>query len=213
MRKGFTLIELLVVIAIIAILAAILFPVFARAREKARQSSCLSNLKQHGIALLSYAQDYDEVHPPYYNILIAGYDDGVSHGGPSTHGLWLPYILNVQLYSCPSMKPTPIYVYASGVSFESAYFINIYYMYGWCYGDELFDYYGTRDPSRIVALTEMSSIYPNVYAYQAWLARDWHPQAAFKHNAGQNSVFADGHAKWFTKLAYATDFNGRLELK
>ncbi|MBC7289450.1 MAG: DUF1559 domain-containing protein, partial [Armatimonadetes bacterium] len=60
MRKGFTLIELLVVIAIIAILAAILFPVFARAREKARQASCMSNLKQLALAMLMYAQDYDE---------------------------------------------------------------------------------------------------------------------------------------------------------
>ena len=62
-RRGFTLIELLVVIAIIAILAAILFPVFAKAREKARQSSCLSNLKQLGLGILSYAQDYDERFP------------------------------------------------------------------------------------------------------------------------------------------------------
>ena len=58
-KRGFTLIELLVVIAIIAILAAILFPVFARAREKARQASCASNLKQYGLAFLMYAQDYD----------------------------------------------------------------------------------------------------------------------------------------------------------
>ncbi len=62
-RRGFTLIELLVVIAIIAILAAILFPVFARAREKARQASCLSNLKQLGLAMLMYVQDYDGVFP------------------------------------------------------------------------------------------------------------------------------------------------------
>lgn len=66
MRRGFTLIELLVVIAIIAILAAILFPVFARAREKARQSSCLSNVKQLVLGCLMYAQDYDE-RWPYYN--------------------------------------------------------------------------------------------------------------------------------------------------
>ena len=62
-KRGFTLIELLVVIGIIAILAAILFPVFAQAREKARQATCLSNLKQIGTALMMYTQDYDEILP------------------------------------------------------------------------------------------------------------------------------------------------------
>src|ERR1044072_7200814 len=62
-RRGFTLIELLVVIAIIAILAAILFPVFAQAREKARQATCLSNLKQIGTGVVMYVQDYDEIYP------------------------------------------------------------------------------------------------------------------------------------------------------
>ena len=65
-RKGFTLIELLVVIAIIAILAAILFPVFARARENARKSNCLSNLKQLGNGMMMYVQDYDECFTGYF---------------------------------------------------------------------------------------------------------------------------------------------------
>lgn len=65
--KGFTLIEILVVIAIIALLAAILFPVFARARENARRTSCASNLKQIGLGIMQYTQDYDERMPPFLN--------------------------------------------------------------------------------------------------------------------------------------------------
>src|ERR671934_1073768 len=72
LRSGFTLIELLVVIAIIAILAAILFPVFAQAREKARQAGCLSNLKQIGTATMLYVQDYDETYPHQLALSIPG---------------------------------------------------------------------------------------------------------------------------------------------
>lgn len=92
-KSGFTLIELLVVIAIIAILAAILFPVFAQAREKARQTSCISNLKQLGTSIQMYIQDYDETYPV---------------GSPDNwwYDIWgittQPYIKNVQIFKCPS---------------------------------------------------------------------------------------------------------------
>lgn len=95
-QLGFTLIELLVVIAIIAILAAILFPVFAKAREKARQTSCASNEKQLGNALLMYIQDYDEMVPLVYN----------DNAGPENRVVWVeivqPYTKNLDVFRCPS---------------------------------------------------------------------------------------------------------------
>lgn len=93
-KMGFTLIELLVVIAIIAILAAILFPVFARARENARRSSCQSNQKQIGLGILQYAQDYDERYPMEYTII-----GGVANYWPVAVQ---PYLKSTQIFSCPS---------------------------------------------------------------------------------------------------------------
>ncbi len=102
-RRAFTLIELLVVIAIIAILAAILFPVFAKAREKARQSSCSSNHKQLGLALLQYAQDYDETLPTRYD----------SNALKQWSEVCQPYIKNTQCLVCPSTNNSSI-GYADG---------------------------------------------------------------------------------------------------
>ncbi len=94
-KRGFTLIELLVVIAIIAILAAILFPVFARARENARRTSCQSNLKQIGLGFIQYTQDYDETFmPDRYNINAVG-----AAGWPT---MLQPYLKSRQIFRCPS---------------------------------------------------------------------------------------------------------------
>src|SRR6476660_5693806 len=111
-RRGFTLIELLVVIAIIAILAAILFPVFAQAREAARKASCQSNLKQLGAAIMMYAQDYDQKYPH------EGWNSGDSNvdgyaipsasqcaaglGTNVGNGEIIPYVKSRGVYKCPS---------------------------------------------------------------------------------------------------------------
>ncbi|RYX82561.1 DUF1559 domain-containing protein [bacterium] len=115
-RLAFTLIELLVVIAIIAILAAILFPVFARARENARRASCQSNLKQIGLGVMQYIQDYDEKYPIWdlqNNTSPDAYIPGGQNGyydGYWTYGNWRyyiqPYVKSTQLFTCPStIKP------------------------------------------------------------------------------------------------------------
>jgi prepilin-type N-terminal cleavage/methylation domain-containing protein/prepilin-type processing-associated H-X9-DG protein len=103
--SGFTLIELLVVIAIIAILAAILFPVFARARENARRASCQSNLKQFGLAMMQYTQDYDESYPPASGVLGSNPPGGEWSLGADTWSwaqILYPYHKSVQIFVCPS---------------------------------------------------------------------------------------------------------------
>jgi prepilin-type N-terminal cleavage/methylation domain-containing protein/prepilin-type processing-associated H-X9-DG protein len=113
-RRGFTLIELLVVIAIIAILAAILFPVFAQAREKARQSTCLSNTKQIGMALMQYEQDWDDANPGVW----FGPVSASPWSRPSDDVRfykWMdavyPYVKNEQVFNCPSDGVNKKYVF------------------------------------------------------------------------------------------------------
>ncbi len=106
-KKGFTLIELLVVIAIIALLAAILFPVFARARENARKSSCSNNLKQIMTGVIQYTQDYDEMYPPAWDK-----PDGTNN--TMWYQLVQPYVKSTQIFQCPSDSNT------SAMSFASA---------------------------------------------------------------------------------------------
>jgi prepilin-type processing-associated H-X9-DG protein/prepilin-type N-terminal cleavage/methylation domain-containing protein len=108
-RGGFTLIELFVVIAVVAILAALLFPVFAQAREKARSSSCLSNMKQLGAAIMMYVQDNDEKMP-------YGYERDITRPPGQGQLFWWqdlcrPYVRNEQVYTCPSASPHMSYPY------------------------------------------------------------------------------------------------------
>lgn len=140
--KGFTLIELLIVIAIIAILAAILFPVFASVRAKARQASCASNLKQIGLGYLQYEQDYDEMTLPYsyYATYAPGnytyqfwYCQLIVSGGTSSYdfskGLLQPYLKNTQVLDCPEAAGIPNgslpLPYAYGLSYNATQAITI----------------------------------------------------------------------------------------
>src|SRR3989337_1088074 len=99
-KRGFTLIELLVVIAIIAILAAILFPIFARAREKAMQASCLSNVKQLTLSVLMYMDDHDQI-PPYRQFIFWDYNWSGVIGAYNWTYMLQPYVKNMDIFVCP----------------------------------------------------------------------------------------------------------------
>lgn len=113
-HSAFTLIELLVVIAIIALLAAILFPVFARARENARRTSCSSNLRQIGLGIMQYTQDYDETLP----LARHGAD-----GTPPWQDIIQPYVKSIQLFRCPSNSSTAL-VSGTTLGIRRSYYCN-----------------------------------------------------------------------------------------
>jgi len=194
--RGFTLIELLVVIAIIAILAAILFPVFAKAREKARQTSCLSNIKQISLGILQYAQDYDE---------------RISRCGTLTpRSYWWsyvqPYLKNTQVLVCPSRSGGnfPGYAQNSTISYwgevpPSATYPGAGKGLGEIVSPAQTILIAESDANGLVAHAD------HCYTSCAGIDRvtkapgnTAHPtyNACIIHNGGSNFSYFDGHAKW-----------------
>jgi len=188
-RRGFTLIELLVVIAIIAILAAILFPVFARAREKARQTSCLSNLKQLALGHLMYAQDYDEKfmkQQPCFNGT-----NGWTYGAGRWQDVLQPYIKNTQLQACPSIDSSIGYALARNP-------------WSGCCGNST-KLAAFAQPAETLMMCDVSDNNPPqgrmLENYPAkWSVIAPNPASCMGpglvHNDGANCNFVDGHAKW-----------------
>jgi prepilin-type N-terminal cleavage/methylation domain-containing protein len=182
-RKGFTLIELLVVIAIIAILAAILFPVFARAREQARKSACLSNMKQIGLALGMYMQDYDQVFPPGgLKIWEAKKTDR------NLLAIQLqPYAKNDQIFHCPSDRGW------------TTVLPSVFQAFGSSYTDALINEWGgvdlqkkpetvISDPSNRPLLWDMDENWHPGHSDQAWDPKNG--------SLERNVLFSDLHAKY-----------------
>ncbi len=207
--KGFTLIELLVVIAIIAILAAILFPVFARAREKARSISCLSNLKQLGTAAMMYSQDYDEMYLTHCH--------RPDLTGP-VFAYWFemlqPYIVSQQILVCPTHRGKTgghsivgSYGYiCTGFTLDPA---SVNYTGIPHYGSLSQIYY----PAQLIMIGESSKsscrVCPHYHVQDGDHIPTVHhyPEDLSRHNGGANYMFFDGHAKWMRYSQTVAPYN------
>jgi prepilin-type N-terminal cleavage/methylation domain-containing protein/prepilin-type processing-associated H-X9-DG protein len=199
-RSGFTLIELLVVIAIIAILAAILFPVFARARENARRASCQSNLKQLGLGVIQYRQDYDDRFPIGYYYTAAAY---VTWGEEIQ-----PYIKSAQIFKCPSSTNVVVYAGLAGLNASANdYGINAAITQFW-QSPGSWDNSNLCIPNNLGPVIESQIDEPvrttliidsNYFAYGS----HW-KEGGFglnkRHFEGTNIAFVDGHVKWLKTM-------------
>ncbi|MEN6344660.1 MAG: DUF1559 domain-containing protein [Armatimonadia bacterium] len=214
-RHGFTLIELLVVIAIIAILAAVLFPVFARAREKARQTSCLSNIKQLCLGFAMYAQDADEAFPPAYyydsSFTVENAWDYIVNWGNGTHtvGLIGPYTKNAEIAKCPSFPNAQSWGRPfSGYGYNTTWLGATAEDHAWGYAraDHPACLAEVSDPTGTVLLAD-SAFYSGTTLCQNNFLRspgdgmrtNAHYGVHFRHNGTANIGYADGHAKSVAK--------------
>jgi len=228
MSGGFTLIELLVVIAIVAVLAALLFPVLAQSREKARQTNCLSNMKQLGVATMLYTHDWDETlpHSPYK--LVRRFDDP---DRPNFLGAILPYVRSRALFVCPSsLDPdgSGADLHCTGPSCTvdlSQLDPDRLRLEDRCTGPDCSSYVANHvvtgrrlsvipEPAAIVYLQEFSfrtnaaRHFPFIMKGRGYAQCYW--QTSQNHAAGGNLLYADGHVRWRRQEALRTRDFGLL---